>query len=195
MGKAQRRGEPPAMGRFLNALGAPVIGEITPPGLLEGGDVVWIDERTVVVGEGYRTNAAGIRQLCHLLGDLVDEVIPMPLPHWTGPADCLHLMSMISLLDDGLAVVYSRLLPTPFRQWLIGRGFTLVEVPDEEYDSMACNVLAVAPRQVIALAGNPVTKARMEAVGVNVWTYEGSDISIKGGGGPTCLTRPLLRQP
>ncbi len=193
MGKAMRRGEPEAMGAFFEGLGVPVLGQIQDGGLLEGGDVVWIDERTVAVGEGYRTNTEGIRQLRALLGDLVDEVISVPLPHWAGPDECLHLMSNISLLDHDLAVVYSRLLPVPFRQWLVRRGFTLVEVPDEEYDSMGCNVLAVAPRKAIAIAGNPVTKARLEAAGVEVWTYEGSDISIKGAGGPTCLTRPFWR--
>ncbi len=193
MGKAARRNEPEAAGMFFEQIGVPVLGRITGDGLLEGGDVIWIDERTVAVGEGYRTNAEGIRQLRTLLGDLVDEVIAVPLPHWTGPADCLHLMSNISPIDHDLAVVYSRLLPVPFRQLLIQRGIKLVEVPDEEYDSMACNVLAVAPRKAIMIAGNPVTQARLEAEGAEVWTYEGSDISIKGAGGPTCLTRPFWR--
>ncbi len=193
MGKAARRGEPEAAGEFLQQIGVPVLGRITGEGTLEGGDVVWVDARTVAVGEGYRSNAEGIRQLRALLGDLVDEVISVPLPHWTGPDDCLHLMSNISLIDCDLAVVYSRLLPVPFRQWLLARGFRLVEVPDGEYDSMACNVLAVSPRKAVMLAGNPVTQARLEAAGAQVWTYEGSDISIKGAGGPTCLTRPFLR--
>ncbi len=193
MGKPARRGEPEAMGKFFEGMGIPIHGRITGDGLMEGGDVVWIDERTVAVGEGYRTNTEGIRQLRALLGDLADEVISVHLPHWTGPQDCLHLMSNISMIDRDLAVVYSRLLTVPFRQWLIKRGIKLVEVPDEEYDSMACNVLAVAPRKAIMIAGNPITKARLEAEGVEVWTYEGSDISVKGSGGPTCLTRPFLR--
>ncbi|MBI3240970.1 MAG: amidinotransferase [Chloroflexi bacterium] len=193
MGKVARRNEPEAAGKFFEQIGVPILGRVTGEGLLEGGDVIWVDERTVAVGEGYRTNAEGIRQLRTLLGDLVDEVIAVPLPHWTGPADCLHLMSNISPIDHDLAVVYSRLLPVPFRQWLIKRGVKLVEVPDEEYDSMACNVLAVAPRKAIMIAGNPITRARLEAEGVEVWTYDGSDISIKGAGGPTCLTRPFWR--
>lgn len=193
MGKPARRGEPEAMGKFFEGMGIPIHGRITGDGLMEGGDVVWIDERTVAVGEGYRTNTEGIRQLRALLGDLADEVISVHLPHWTGPQDCLHLMSNISMIDRDLAVVYSRLLTVPFRQWLIKRGIKLVEAPDEEYDSMACNVLAVAPRKAIMIAGNPITKARLEAEGVEVWTYEGSDISVKGSGGPTCLTRPFLR--
>jgi N-dimethylarginine dimethylaminohydrolase len=193
MGKAQRLGEPAAAGAFLAELGVPILGRIVGPGQVEGGDVCWLDERTVAVGEGYRTNAEGIRQLRALLGDQVDAVIPVPLPHWTGPDDCLHLLSFISPVDHDKAVVYSRMMPVPFRELLLARGLTLIEVPDEEYDSMACNVLAVAPGKCIMLDGNPVTQARLEAAGVEVWTYPGADLCIKGGGGPTCLTRPLLR--
>lgn len=194
MGKDLRHGEPAAIGKFFESVGVPVLGSITGEGRLEGGDVLWLDARTVAVADGYRTNQEGIRQLRALLGDWVDEVIVVPLPHWTGPQDCLHLQSNISLLDHKIALVYSRLLTVPFRQLLLARGFTLVEVPDEEYDSMGCNVLAVAPCKAIAVAGNPVTKQRMEAAGVEVWTYEGSDISVKGSGGPTCLTRPFWRE-
>lgn len=193
MGKAARRGEPAAAAAFLAKLGLPILGSITPPGQVEGGDVCWLDERTVAVGEDYRTNAEGIRQLRRLLANAVDEVISVPLPHWTGPDDCLHLLSFISPVDHDLAVVYLRLMPVPFRQWLIHRGIQLVEVPDGEYGSMACNVLAVAPRQCIMLAGNPTTQARLEAAGATVWTFEGQDLCIKGGGGPTCLTRPVVR--
>jgi N-dimethylarginine dimethylaminohydrolase len=171
----------------------PILGHIVAPGSLEGGDVVWLDSRTVAVGEGYRTNGAGIRQFRALLGDLVDEVISVPLPHWTGPADCLHLMSLISPVAADLAVVYSRLLPVPFRQLLIERGYELVEVADDEYNLMACNVLAVAPRKVVMLAGCPATERGLKAAGAEVWTFDGSDLCLLGGGGPTCLTRPLLR--
>jgi arginine deiminase len=193
MGKDARSAEPAAALRWMASMDIPILGHIVAPGSLEGGDVVWLDSRTVAVGEGYRTNAAGIRQLRDLLGDLVDEVISVPLPHWTGPADCLHLMSLISPVAPDLAVVYSRLLPVPFRQRLLERGWELVEVPDREYDSMACNVLAVAPRRVIMLAGCPVTEAGLKSVGAEVWTFDGSDLCLLGGGGPTCLTRPLLR--
>lgn len=193
MGKPLRRGEPAAVGAFFQGLGVPVIGQIGGEGLLEGGDVMWVDDRTVAVGEGYRSNAEGIRQLLSLFGDSVDDVLSIQLPHWTGPDDCLHLQSNISLLDHKLALVYSRLLPVLFRQYLLKRGFALVEVPDSEYDSMGCNVLAVAPSKVIAVDGNPITRSRMEAAGVEVWPYAGSDISLKGAGGPTCLTRPFWR--
>ncbi|MCE7988205.1 MAG: amidinotransferase [Caldilinea sp. CFX5] len=193
MGKVARQTEPDAMARYLQQVGVPILGRITGNGRVEGGDVCWLDERTVAVGEGYRTNAEGIRQLRALLGDAVDEVIPVPLPHWTGPDDCLHLLSFISPVDHDLAVVYSRMMPVPFRQLLLARGIQLVEAPDEEYDSMACNVLAVAPRQCIMLSGNPITQQRLEAAGATVLTFEGKDLCLKGGGGPTCLTRPILR--
>jgi N-dimethylarginine dimethylaminohydrolase len=193
MGKVARQHEPAAMARYLEQVGVPILGAITGSGRLEGGDVCWLDDRTVAVGEGYRTNAEGIRQLRALLGDAVDEVIPVPLPHWTGPDDCLHLLSFISPVDHDLAVVYSRMMPVPFRQMLLARDIQLVEVPDEEYDSMACNVLAVAPRQCIMLSDNPVTQQRLEAAGATVLTFEGKDLCLKGGGGPTCLTRPIIR--
>lgn len=194
MGKPARAGEPAAIGAFLQEMGVPIVGAITGMGRLEGGDVAWLDERTLAVGQGYRSNAEGLRQLRDLLGDEVDEVIPVPLPHWTGPDDCLHLMSLLSPVDRDLAVVYSPLLPVPFRQRLLARGLRLVEVPDAEYDSMACNVLALAPRRCVMLAGNPITQARLQAEGVSVATYSGSDISLKGSGGPTCLTQAFWRE-
>jgi len=193
MGKPARAGEPAALGAALREMGVPIVGAIGGEGHLEGGDVAWLDERTLAVGQGYRSDAEGLRQLRALLGDDVDEVIPVPLPHWTGPDDCLHLMSLFSPVDRDLAVVYSRLMPVPFRQRLQARGMQLVEVPDEEYDSMGCNVLALAPRQCVMLAGNPLTQARLEAAGARVWTYAGSDISLKGSGGPTCLTQSFWR--
>ena len=193
MGKAERAGEPRALGEFCRGHDIPILGAITGEGRLEGGDVLWLDERTVAVGEGYRSNAEGIRQLGMLLGGLVDSVIPVPLPHWNGANDVLHLLSMISPVDHNLAVVYSRLMPVPFRQYLLSRTMRLIEVPDREYDTMACNVLAVAPGKCIMIAGNPVTRERLEAAGVEVRTYDGREISAKGAGGPTCMTRPLLR--
>lgn len=193
MGKAARRGEAQAAGEYLQTIGVPMLGRIEAPGTLEGGDVVWLDQRTVAVGEGYRSNAAGIAQLRTLLGDSVDEMIAVPLPHWNGPDDVLHLMSFVSPLDHDLFLIYSRLMPVVFRQRLLARGIRLLEVPDAEYDSMACNVLAVAPRECIMLAGNPITQALLQDAGVEVATYKGSEISAKGAGGPTCLTRPFWR--
>ena len=194
MGKEMRRGEPEAAGDFLSELGIPILGSITGEGRLEGGDVVWLDERTLAVGLGYRSNAEGIRHLKRLTADLIDEFVVVPLVHWNGPEYCLHLMSFISPVDNDLAVVYSKLLPVQFRNWLLKRGIRLLEVPDSEYDSMACNVLAIAPRKCIVLSGNPQTRQMLEDQDVEVHVIEGREISRKGAGGPTCLTRPLLRE-
>jgi len=193
MGKKARIPESEAMESYFKAIGVPILGRIESPGTLEGGDVVWINENTVAIGEGYRTNSEGIRQFEKLLGNHVDDVISVPLPHWTGPGNCLHLMSNVSPIDHNIFLVYSRLLPVSFRKYLLNRQIKLIEVPDEEYDSMGCNVLAVAPRKVIMIKGNPITQKLLESEGVEVHTYDGSEISIKGAGGPTCLTRPFFR--
>jgi N-dimethylarginine dimethylaminohydrolase len=193
MGKQSRSSEPSAQEeavRLLRTLA--VCGRIESPGSLEGGDVVWIDAKTMIVGRGYRTNAEGIRQVRSMLGTDV-EVVDVPLPHWRGPGDVMHLMSLLSPVDHDLAVVYSRLLPVPFREWLLGRGFSLVEVPDEEFDTMGTNVLALSPRRCVMLAGSPRTRAALERAGCEVLEYRGDEISVKGAGGPTCLTRPLAR--
>jgi N-dimethylarginine dimethylaminohydrolase len=193
MGKASRGPEPSAQEQAVRLLGAIAVGgRIESPGSLEGGDVVWIDAKTMIVGRGYRTNAEGIRQVRALLGADV-AVVEVPLPHWRGPGDVMHLMSLVSPVDHDLAVVYSRLLPVPFREWLLARGFSLVEVPDEEFDTMGTNVLALSPRRCVMLAGNPRTRAALERAGCEVLEYRGDEISVKGGGGPTCLTRPLAR--
>ena len=196
MGKPTRETEPDAQRRAFESLGPSfnVCGQIEPPGLLEGGDVVWLDARTLLVGRGYRTNADGIRQLRVLLGESVD-VIDVPLLHWRGESDVMHLMSLISPVDRDLAVVYSRLLPVPFRKLLLGRGYRLVEVADEEFDSMGSNVLALGPGRCVMLAGNPRTRGALERANVEVIEYAGNEISVKGAGGPTCLTRPIVRAP
>jgi len=191
MGKPLRAGEPAAQEAAFRASGVPILGAIEPPGTLEGGDVTWLADRIVAVGRGYRTNDKGIRQLRALLAPAIDELIVVPLPHWRGSGDVFHLMSVISPIDRDLAVVYSPLLPVPFRDRLLALGLSLVEVPDEEFDTMGANVLAVAPRRCLMLAGNPGTRRRLEQAGVEVLEYEGREISQKGGGGPTCLTRPL----
>lgn len=193
MGKQQRRGEPAAAADAFRTLGIPVHGSIQGEGLLEGGDVVWLAPDALAVGRGYRTNDEGIRQLRELLGDCIRELVVVPLPHWRGPGDVFHLMSVLSPLDLDLALVYSPLLPVPFREALLQRGIELVEVADEEFEAMAGNVLALAPRRCLMMQGNPITRGRLEEAGVQVETYAGREISAKGGGGPTCLTRPLLR--
>ncbi|MGA9237603.1 dimethylarginine dimethylaminohydrolase family protein [Robiginitalea sp.] len=194
MGKPARRDEPADHKVFYEALGMPILGSIEAPGTLEGGDVAWLDTRTLAVGHTYRTNASGIEQLRGLLSPKGVEVITADLPHFRGPSDVFHLMSILSPVDRDLAVVYSPLMPVVFRNTLLDRGFTLVEVPEEEYDTLGCNVLALAPRKCLMAEGNPKTEAALRAAGAKVITYAGSEISLKGGGGPTCLTRPYLRQ-
>jgi N-dimethylarginine dimethylaminohydrolase len=194
MGKPARASEPDAQGEAFTDIGIPIHGRIDGDGRLEGGDVVWLGERLVAVGRGYRTNDEGIRQLRDLLGGLVDDVITVPLPHWRGPEDVFHLMSILSPIDRDLALVYSPLMPVVFREVLVALGMALVEVPDAEFESMGCNVLAVAPRKCVMLSGNPKTRRRLEGAGADVYEYAGEEISRKGAGGPTCLTRPLRRR-
>lgn len=193
MGKPSRAAEPEAEARALDAHGWPIAGSIEAPGHLEGGDVIWLDHRTLAVGQGARTNAEGIRQLKTLLNGTIDELIVVSLPDHPGQHDVMHLMSLISPVDRDLAVVYSRLLPDGFRQTLLQRGYRLVDVPDEEYDTMGTNVLAVGPSECVMLSGNSRTRAALEKAGARVHLYDGREISLKGGGGPTCLTRPLAR--
>lgn len=193
MGKDARSAEPEAQRRAFEDLGIPVLGRIEAPGTLEGGDVTWLDPRTVIVGRGYRTNDDGIRQLETFLRPHVDKIIIAQLPHYRGPQDVFHLMSILSPVDGDLAVVYSPLMPVPLRELLIDHGFELVEVPDEEFGSLGCNVLAIAPRVCLLHEGNPITRDRLIAVGATVHEYSGRAISLPGQGGPTCLTRPVVR--
>ena len=193
MGKEGRKNEPLAEQKAFEANGIPVLGVISAPGTIEGGDVAWLDEKTLAVGHTYRTNEEGIKQITALLKPLGVEVITVPMPHYRGPSDVFHLMSVLSPVDKNLAVVYSPLIPIVFRNELIKRGFELVEVPEAEFDSMGCNVLALAPRVCLMVKGNPITKAGLEKAGCKVIEYEGAEISVKGGGGPTCLTRPIDR--
>jgi N-dimethylarginine dimethylaminohydrolase len=194
MGKSGRVNEPVAEKTAFERAGINILGEIQAPGTLEGGDVAWIDENTLAVGLSYRTNLEGISQLRKLLNPLGVDVIAVPLPHYRGPSDVFHLMSILSPVDKDLAVVYSPLMPIGFRNELLKRGYEFVEVPEEEFDSMGCNVLAVAPRECIMVRGNPETKRSLEEKGCIVHEYSGQEISVKGGGGPTCLTRPLQRE-
>jgi N-dimethylarginine dimethylaminohydrolase len=193
MGKAARVNEPGAQKISFDTQGVPVLGIIRAPGTVEGGDVAWLDEHTLAVGHTYRTNEEGIRQLTEFLKPLGVQVITVPLPHYKGPSDVFHLMSILSPVDKDLAVVYSPLMPIGFRNLLLERGFQLVEVPEEEFDSMGCNVLALAPRICLMVDGNPQTKKALEDAGCQVIVYVGEEISVKGGGGPTCLTRPVDR--
>jgi N-dimethylarginine dimethylaminohydrolase len=193
MGKPARKNEPLAERKAFENRQIKILGEITHPGTVEGGDVAWIDEHTLAVGHTYRTNWEGIRQLKHLVEPHGIKVWVAEMPHYKGPSDVFHLMSVLSPVDKNLAVVYSPLMPISFRNGLLDHGFSFVEVPDSEWDSMGCNVLAIAPREVIMVKGNPITQKRLLDAGCIVHEYEGQEISVKGGGGPTCLTRPLER--
>ena len=190
-GKEARRGEVEAMRADFEAAGVPIAAELNEPALAEGGDAFWLDERTLVVGLGYRTNEAGAEQLGAALPDV--EVITVDLPHYHGRSHCMHMLTLISPLDADLALVYLPLLPVRLVELLEERGVELVEVPDDEFESIGCNVLALGPQKALALEGNPQTRRRMEAAGVDVLVYQGEELSRKGEGGPTCLTLPLLR--
>ncbi len=193
MGKPQRRGEEAVMARRLEALGIPVLYTLQGEALAEGGDLLWLDHETLAVGLGFRTNAEGLHQLREVLAGIGVTVIPVELPYYTGPESCLHLLSLISIVDDHLAVVYPPLLSVQFWKELQWRSFRLVEVPDAEFATMGPNVLALAPGRCLMLEGNPITRQRLEAAGCEVMTYRGNEISLKAEGGPTCLTRPILR--
>lgn len=193
MGKALRQGEEAAMVATLEKLDIPIHFVLHSDACAEGGDLVWLDERTLAVGQGFRTNTAGFRQLQEAFSGTDVTLIPVPLPYYQGPEACLHLMSIFSMVADDLAVIYPPLLPIPFYELLQERGINLIAVPEEEFATMGANVLALAPRQCVMLAGNPITQQRLEAAGCQVWTYQGQEISLKAEGGPTCLTRPLLR--
>lgn len=193
MGKGGRVNEPKSHRSTYQKNNISILGEIQSPGTLEGGDVAWLDQQTLAVGHTYRTNEEGIKQLKSLLEPKGIKVIVAELPHYKGKNDVFHLMSILSPIDENLAVVYSPLMPIKFREELLRRGFELIEVPENEFDSMGCNVLAIGPRNCVMVDGNPITKKRLEQTGCKVAVYKGNEISVKGGGGPTCLTRPLLR--
>jgi len=193
MGKEGRVNEPDAQLEEYQKQNTAILGAIKSPGTLEGGDVAWLDKNTLAVGRTYRTNDEGIQQLKNLLEPHGVVVIVADLPHYKGQEDVFHLMSILSPVDKDLAIVYSPLMPIRFRDELVNRGFDLIDVPEEEFDSMGCNVLAISPRTCVMVAGNPKTKKRLEMAGCKVTTYTGKEISVKGGGGPTCLTRPMAR--
>jgi dimethylargininase len=193
MGKDLRRGEEGPMARRLEELGVPVYYELHGEARAEGGDLLWLDHDTLAVGLGFRTNLEGLRQLQEALDELEVTVVPVELPYYTGPAACLHLLSLISIVDHKLAVIYPPLLSVPFWQHLQERGFRFIEVPPQEFETMGPNVLALAPGRCLMLEGNPETQRRLAAAGCEVQTYRGTEVSLRAEGGPTCLTRPILR--
>jgi N-dimethylarginine dimethylaminohydrolase len=193
MGKEKRRGEEAAMARCYEKIGVPVLYTLHGNARAEGGDLLWVDHDTLAVGLGFRTNVEGLRQLREALEPSGVTVIPVELPYYTGPEACLHLLSLISIVDYRIAVVYPPLMAVPFWQELQRRGFTLIDIPEEEFLTMGPNVLALAPKKCIMLEGNPITKRKLEDAGCEVMTYRGNEISLKAEGGPTCLTRPVWR--
>jgi len=190
-GKEGRRTEPDAIAAALAVAGVPIAAELTEPAMVEGGDTVWLDERTLLVGIGYRTNPAAVGALGDAFSGV--DVIAFDLPHWNGRGEVMHLMSFVSPLDRDLVLVYPRIAPVRLLDLFAERGIEVVEVPDEEFETQGPNVLALGPRHALALDGNRETRRRMERAGVDVVVYRGEEISRKGDGGPTCLTRPLLR--
>jgi dimethylargininase len=191
-GKQERRVESAAMAAEMRSLRVPVAFEMRSPATAEGGDTMWLDEGTLLVGRSYRTNEGGIAALRGALPGV--DVLPFDLPHRDGPSACLHLLSLLSPLDRDLVVAFVPLVPVRLMELLGERGIQIVPVPDEEFATMGPNVLALAPRVALALEGNPETRRRMERAGVEVFAFDGSEISRKGEGGPTCLTRAVLRR-
>jgi N-dimethylarginine dimethylaminohydrolase len=196
-GKKNRVVEAQAHARFCGPLGIPVFGEIRPPGTTESGDIVWLDSRTLLIGHGYRTNRAGIEQMRALLfsedSQKNVEVLSAPLPYGPGPSACLHLMSLMSMLDEQTVLVDLPWLAVETVELLKGRGFRLIEIAYGERATLACNVLSLGRKRLIAIEENVKTNQRMRDAGFDVRTFPGSEICINGSGGPTCLTRPLLR--
>ena len=194
MGKPQRRGEEAVMARRFETLGMPIHYTLHNEARAEGGDLLWLDHDTLALGLGFRTNIEGLRQLRAALEPIGASVLPVELPYYTGPEACLHLLSLISIVDHKLAVVYPPLMSVPFWQELKRRDFRLIEVSDEEFATMGTNVLALSPGKCLMLEGNPITQRKLEEAGCEVMTYTGNEISHKAEGGPTCLTRPVWRE-
>lgn len=191
--KDARKKEPALLAGDLNAIGIPTVGVLTGGATADGGDMFWLDSKTIGLGRTYRTNAEGEKQLRAIFAQDGIDVVTFHMPHALGPEFCLHMMSVISPVRDDLAVVYEKEAPITLLQELEARGINTVSVPEEEYLSLACNVLAIKPGVVVMPDGNPITEKRLKDAGVEVHTYPASVIN-RGEGGPTCLTRPLWRE-
>jgi len=189
-GKPGRRGEPALLEAWTTARGIPVAGRIEAPGTIEGGDTFWLRPDLLCVGRSLRTNDAGARQLAAIVGG---DARIFDLPYWRGPDELVHLLSVISPVSDDLAVIYPPLLPAGLWELLAELGVRTISVPDEEYPTLACNVLAVRPGVLVMAEGNPATRRALEAAGCEVHTYAAVEIGINGSGGPTCMARPILR--
>lgn len=194
MGKPQRANEPACHRTWYESAGIPVSGEIQAPGTVEAGDIVWLNPATLLVGRGYRTNTSGIEKLRSLLPAHNITVLAAPLPHGNGPETCLHLMSLLSILDERTVLVDLPWLAVETLELLRHRGFRFIEIDHAERSSLACNVLALGNGTLLAFEENRSTNRRLREAGFRVLTFPGSEIGINGGGGPTCLTRPILRR-
>jgi dimethylargininase len=189
-GKPNRVGEPAILEAWTRARGIPTLGRIEAPGTLEGGDTFWLRPDLLCIGRTLRTNDAGSRQLAQIVGG---DARIFDVPYWKGPAELVHLLSVISPVADDVAVVFLPLLPMGLYELLMDLGIRLVEVPEEEYPTLGCNVLAVRPGVVVTAEGNDVTRRRLEAAGCEVHAIPLREVGENGSGGVTCLTRPVLR--
>jgi dimethylargininase len=193
MGKKLRLGEEDAIEAKLRSMNVPILARLNGNATAEAGDMLWLDPETLIIGRGYRTNGQGIAQVRAALKSTAVKIWEVDLPHDKGPAACLHLQSIISLVSHDTAVVYKKYLAVSFIEFLQAKGFNLIDVTDSEYASMATNILAIAPKLLLTLEGNNETKQKLEDIGCRVLTYKGKELSLNAEGGPTCLTRPLLR--
>jgi N-dimethylarginine dimethylaminohydrolase len=189
-GKPNRQGEERVLEEWANRRGIPTLGRIEAPGTLEGGDTFWLRPDLLCIGRTLRTNDAGARQLAAIVGG---DARIFDLPYWHGPAELVHLLSVISPVADDVAVVYEPLLPVGLYELLMDLRYRLVRVPEAEYETLGCNVLAVRPGVVIVAEGNPVTRRGLEAAGCEVHAVQLAEVGGNGSGGVTCLTRPILR--
>jgi dimethylargininase len=195
-GKQLRKGEQELHRQFYQRQGIPVVGEISGEGTNEAGDTLWLDDKTLVVGRGFRTNQAGIDQLTSILADQGVQVHAFDLPVFQGASACLHLMSLVSPVDTRAAVINELLFPVALYQLMLSMGYQLIALPADEYEAsstLSGNILALAPGECIMIDGFPETRRAIEAAGVNVQVFDGDALCIGCEGGPTCMSRPVLR--
>ncbi|MFL2768138.1 MAG: dimethylarginine dimethylaminohydrolase family protein [Dehalococcoidia bacterium] len=194
MGKELRKYETLMMEEYFIKNNLPILGKIKDKGSLEGGDVIWVDKSTVAVGLTYRTNAEGINQLENILSKIGVNLIKVDLPHWDGPNNVLHLMSLISPLQEKLFLIYEKLIPVGFLNFLKAKNIKFLNIDESEYDTLACNVLPLSENKCLIVSGNDKTRSVIDRSGIETIEFEASEICYKGSGGPTCITRPILRK-
>ena len=194
MGKRVRQPEPAQIRKDLEKLNVTILGELTGSAIADGGDKVWLDAKTLLIGHGYRTNGEGISQIRNMLSPFEVEVHAFDLPHFQGPDAVLHLMSVLSPISHTRAVVYEPLAPVRLLEFLKSRNISWLTVNDTEVHTQGANILAVAPNVVVLAAGNPEIEGKLRESGVVVHIFNGANVAVKGDGGPTCLTAPLSRK-